>query len=136
MKWKILRLGKKFGVRLGVILLLLLVTVGWAIYGISQIVSNAGQVIDGNRLNGELAQKEVDHLYWVNKVGALLNGDKITKLEVETDDHKCAFGKWLYGDGRKQAEKLVPSLVPIFSKIEQPHKHLHDSAIEIGQYFQ
>ncbi len=135
MKWKNLKLGKKFGLGFGVILLLLAVTVGWAVYGIGDILGNAGQVIDGNKLNGELAQKEVDHLNWVNKVSALLTDDKVTTLEVETDGHKCGFGEWLYGDGRKEAEKLVPSLAPIFRQIEEPHMLLHASAIEIKKHF-
>ena len=32
---------------------------------------------------------------------------KITTLNVETDDHKCGFGKRLYGEGSKEAEILV-----------------------------
>ena len=53
----------------------------------------------------------------------------MTSLNVETDDHKCGFGQWLYGDGRKQAEALVPSLAPLLKKIEEPHRLLHESAI-------
>ena len=34
--------------------------------------------------------------------------EKITTLNFETDDHKCGFGKWLYGEGSKEAEILAP----------------------------
>ncbi len=135
MRWKNLRLGKKFAIGFGIILLFLAATAGWAVFGIGEIVGNANQVIAGNKLNGELAQKEVDHLNWLNRVSALLTDANITTLDVQTDDHKCGFGKWLYGEGRKEAEKLVPSLAPLFSKIEQPHKNLHKSAIAIGKNF-
>jgi len=135
MNWKNLTIGKQIAVGFGVVILLLIVLGGLSFIGVGGIVDNAGEVIDGNKLDGNLAQKEVDHLNWVNKVNALLTDKKITKLTVETDDHKCGFGKWLYGEGRKQAEALVPSLAPLFKSIETPHKQLHDSAIAIGNVF-
>ena len=58
------------------------------------------------------------------------------KLEVETDPRKCGFGIWLYGEGRKQAENLVPSLAPLFKRIEEPHARLHESAIAIDKAYQ
>ncbi len=135
MKWKDLNLGKKLGIGFGFVLLLLSVVVGWAVLGISDIVGNAELVISGNKLDGMLAQKEVDHLNWVGKVNALLTDENITSLDVETDDHKCGFGQWLYGEGRKEAEQLVPSLKTILKEIEIPHHELHNSAIEIGKHF-
>ena len=135
MNWKNLTIGKKLAVGFGVTLILLGV-IGFLSYtGVGGIVTNAGQVIDGNKLDGNLAQKEVDHLNWANKVNALLTDENVTELKVETDDHKCGFGKWLYGEGRKQAEMLVPSLAPLFKEIEEPHARLHASAIEIGKHF-
>ncbi|HKK91214.1 MAG TPA: methyl-accepting chemotaxis protein, partial [Desulfobacteraceae bacterium] len=93
------------------------------------------QVIDGNKLDGNLAQKEVDHLNWANRVSALLTDESVTRLDVETDDHQCGFGKWLYGQGRKSAETLVPSLAPLFREIEAPHATLHASAVDIQKHF-
>ena len=78
-----------------------------------------------------MAQKEVDHLNWAKAVNSLLTDDRVKELNVQTDPHKCAFGKWLYGPGRREAEMLVPGLAPLFKQIEAPHAHLHDSAIEI-----
>lgn len=100
MSWKNLTIGKKTGIGFGVILVLLVVVGILSYTGVSGIVTNAVQVIEGNKLDGNMAQKEVDHLNWVNKVNALLTDDKITSLDVQTDDHKCGFGKWLYGEGR------------------------------------
>ena len=135
MKWKNLTIGKKIAVGFGVVLVLL-TAVGLLSYtGVGSIVNNAKQVIEGNKLDGMLAQKEVDHLNWVSKVNALLTDDKVTTLQVETDDHKCGFGKWLYGEERKEAERLVPSLAPLFKEIEEPHHKLHETAIAIGKVF-
>lgn len=136
MKWKDLKLGKKFGVGFGIVLLLLAVVGVWAVLGIGGIVGNAREVIQGNQLDGELAQKEVDHLNWAGKVNALLTDQAVTTLAVETDDHKCGFGKWLYGEGREKAQILVPSLAPLLKDIEAPHRKLHESAIDIGKHFQ
>lgn len=135
MQWKNLNLKGKFAVGFGLTLLLLIVVGGWSIIGIGTIVNNAAQVIDGNKLRGEMIQREVDHLHWASKVSALLNDDRVTHLEVETDPHKCGFGKWYYGEGRQQAEKLVPQLKAILAELEEPHKQLHESAVAIGEIF-
>lgn len=134
-KWKDLKIGKKFLLGFGMILVLLLIVSTWSFAGISGIVNDARQVITGNVLNSMLADKEVDHLNWVNKVNALLTDDKVTRLNVETDDHKCGFGKWLYGKERKQAEELVPALAPLFKEMEPVHRALHESALSIGEHF-
>ncbi|WP_022666471.1 methyl-accepting chemotaxis protein [Desulfospira joergensenii] len=135
MNWNTLTIGKKIITGFGVVILLLMILGGLSFTGVGGIVDNAEEVIDGNKLDGNLAQKEVDHLNWVNKVNGLLTDKNIVKLDVETDDHKCGFGKWLYGEGREQAETLVPSLAPLFKEIEKPHKQLHDSAVAIGKVF-
>ena len=135
MSWKDLSLKGKFAVGFGLVLLLMALVGGWSVVGIGTIVGNAGEVIDGNKLRGEMVQREVDHLLWANKVSALLNDDSVTKLEVETDPHKCAFGQWYYGEGRQKAEVLVPQIKGILAEIEEPHKHLHESAVAIGDIY-
>ena len=87
MNWENLTIGKKVAVGFGVVLTLLTV-VGFLSYtGVGGIVTNAGQVIDGNKLDGVLAQKEVDHLNWTGKINALLTDKNVTELTVQTDDH-------------------------------------------------
>ncbi|MCG8620117.1 MAG: methyl-accepting chemotaxis protein [Desulfobacterales bacterium] len=135
MNWSTMTIGKKIGTGFGIVLVLLTIVGVLSYTGTKGIVTNAEEVIDGNKLDGNLAQKEVDHLNWVNQVNALLTDEAITKLSVQTDDTKCAFGKWLYGEGRKQAEALVPSLAPLLKEIEAPHKALHESAIAIDKVF-
>ena len=54
---------------------------------------------------------------------------------VQTDDHKCGFGTWLYSDERKDAETSIPALASTLKSLEQPHKDLHLSAINIGEVF-
>ncbi len=128
-------IGKKIAFGFGAVLILLGIVGIWSIVGIGGIVDNASEVIDGNKLRGEMVQKEVDHLNWANKVNALLTDENVTELNVQTDPHKCAFGKWYYGEGRKHAEQLVPALVPIMADIEKAHTDLHQSAEHIGKVF-
>jgi methyl-accepting chemotaxis protein len=133
--FKNMSVGKKIGFGFGGVLLLLVGIASWAVFGIGGIVDNATVVIDGNKLRGNITQKEVDHLNWVNHVSELLTNDAVTELHVECDHQKCAFGQWLYGDGRKQAEQLVPQLRTLLKDIEEPHQHLHESATEIKSVF-
>jgi methyl-accepting chemotaxis protein len=107
----------------------------WAVYGVGEIVGNAGEVITGNKLNAQIIQKEVDHLNWVGKLVAYLTDEKVTSLDIQTDPHKCGFGTWYYSDDRKKAEETVPALKPLLASIEQPHKKLHESAIAINEKF-
>ena len=130
--WK-MALKMVFG--FGIVLVLLAVIAIMSVTGIAGIIDNAKTVIEGNKLNGLLTQREVDHLNWAGEVNGLLTDDSITELNVEVDDHECLLGKWLYGDGRKDAELLVPSLAPLFTSIEEPHRLMHESATHIKDVF-
>jgi len=134
-QWKNLSIGKKQAAGFGAVILLLIIIVASSYSGIGQIVGNAKEVITGNKLDGVLAQREVDHLNWANEVSELLTNEKVTQLNVETDHDQCAFGKWLNGKERRAAEKLVPELKPYLLKIERPHKDIHASAIQIKKYY-
>jgi methyl-accepting chemotaxis protein len=132
MKWSGMTVGKRIFVGFGLVLVLLVGLALSSYLGFGRIEGNAGGVIKGVQLDAELAQREVDHLNWAGKVTAALLGGS-TELGVETDPHKCGFGKWYYGEGREQAEKQFPSLQSLFSEIEVPHKKLHESAVAIKQ---
>lgn len=135
MNWKNLKLGKKFFIAFGAIIILLVACAVWAVNGIRGIVSNAQEVIRGNELRTNLEHMYVQHLHWAENVDALLTDGSITNLNVQTDSHKCDFGVWYYGEGRKRAEQIVPGLKDYFAQMEEPHKYLHESAIEIGNVF-
>ncbi|MCP3952989.1 MAG: chemotaxis protein [Desulfobacterales bacterium] len=130
-----LTVGKKITLGFGLVLILLSILVAWSYLGVGIIVGNASKAISGNQLDSNLAQREVDHLNWARKLTELINNDDVTTLNVQTDHRKCAFGQWLYGAKRREAEKLVPSLVPLLKKIETPHQELHETAIEIGSMY-
>ncbi|MDF1580710.1 MAG: CZB domain-containing protein, partial [Desulfuromonadales bacterium] len=131
MRWKDLRLGLKFTAGFGSLLLLMSAIGAWSFFGVNNIVDDAGQVIAGNQLRGMIAQREVDHLNWLKKLSDFLNDEHVTKLDIETDEHKCGFGQWYYGEGRTRAQQLIPELRGTLERIEEPHRQLHASAIKI-----
>ena len=135
MKWKNLKLGKKIMIGIGCVIILMIIVGGWSWYGIDGIVSDAQELSEGNKLVGVLFQREVDHLNWAGAVNKLLTDDNTTELHVQTDHHKCGFGKWYYGEGRKAAEIFLPTLKKPFAAIEEPHRLLHESAIRIKNAF-
>ncbi|MDF1614472.1 methyl-accepting chemotaxis protein [Desulfurivibrio dismutans] len=103
--------------------------------GVNFIIRDANEVADSNRLDAELAQREVDHLMWANQLNSLFTDDSVTQLQVSTDDRQCALGRWLYGSARQEAEELLPSLAPMLRELEQPHFRLHQSAARIEAQF-
>ncbi|MCK5565968.1 MAG: CZB domain-containing protein [Planctomycetes bacterium] len=127
--------GKKIAFGFGVVLVLLVIVSVLSLRGVSGMGEGAVDVISKNELIENITQKEIDHLNWVNQVNALLTDVNVTKLEVETDDHKCGFGQWLYSDARKEAEAQIPALAAILKGIEDPHLLLHQSAIGIDEVF-
>ena len=77
-----------------------------------------------------LAQKEADHLKWINEVQELFTDNK-AKLDVQTDDHKCGLGCFIYGEAGHIASASDPKLAQFLKEIKEPHKLLHHSAIDI-----
>ncbi|MBN1952492.1 MAG: CZB domain-containing protein [Bacteroidales bacterium] len=136
MKWKDLKLSRKLMVGFGGIIILVSFIILWSIIGIGSIVKDSEEVIDGNKLRTNIEQKHVQHLEWARQVNALLTDKDVTELNVQLDHTQCAFGKWYYGEGKKDAERLAPQLRPTLNAIEEPHKHLHGSAARIGEVFE
>ena len=92
MKWKNLKLGKKIMMGIGCVIILMMAVGGWSWSGINGIVSDAHELSEGNKLVGDLLQREVDHLKWAGAVNKLLTDTHTTELAVQTDPHKYAFG--------------------------------------------
>ncbi|MBF0447440.1 MAG: CZB domain-containing protein [Magnetococcales bacterium] len=135
MKWGDLSLQKKILTGIGCVIILLIAVSYRSLSGISGMVDDGMEVVGGNRLRGEILQKEIDHLNWANQVSSFISNDKVSELSVQLDHTKCAFGKWLYGEGRRQAEAQLPQLKPVLQAIEKPHETLHESAQKIKMVF-
>ncbi|MGM0444197.1 MAG: methyl-accepting chemotaxis protein [Fibrobacterota bacterium] len=125
----------KIGAGFFLVLLLLTAIALISVFGLNRVVDNAREVIGGNEIAGEITQRTVDHLEWSAQVSAFINNPDVTELSVQKDPHKCGFGKWYYGDGRKEAETLVPQIADPLAHIEQFHTDLHESAQKIDRVY-
>ncbi|MBN2448301.1 MAG: CZB domain-containing protein, partial [Phycisphaerae bacterium] len=131
-KWTIQR---RIGVGFGAVLFLLAALGVTAYVGVRSTLVESGRISDSQTLNTTLADVEVAHLNWVSKVNELLTNDDVDKLDVQTDDHKCALGTWLYGEGREEALAEMPELAQQLKAMEAPHAALHSSAITIADHY-
>lgn len=136
MKWKDLLISKKFIVAFGSVIIILIALAIWAIVGIGNIVSDAGTVIDGNKMRSNLEQKYNQHLKWAEQLSELLYDEEVTSIDIETNPHNCAFGKWYYGNGLTEIERLAPELLAHVHQMEQPHIDLHESAVKVLDSYQ
>ncbi len=128
-------IGKRIGLGFAAVLGLLAVVSAIGFFGLSRTSNGVREVISAHAVLEELKQREIDHFVWAAEVSDLMLDEDVTELTVETDPHKCAFGKWYYGDGRREAEAMIPELKLILSRIEDPHARLHQSAVRIREQF-
>ncbi|MDA3786549.1 MAG: methyl-accepting chemotaxis protein [Deltaproteobacteria bacterium] len=135
MHWKKMTIGKKNVICKTNILTMLIAITAISYFGVGTILSNADEVISGKELDKVLAQREVDHLHWAQAVNILLTDASVTTLNVQTDHKKCKLGSWLYGEGRTEAEQMLPGLQPLLKGLESPHERMHSSAIEIKEVY-
>jgi methyl-accepting chemotaxis protein len=82
-----------------------------------------------------LLNKEVDHLKWALQLNDLFVRDDVTKVQVQTDEHKCSFGQCLYGEKAQLMAAKEPALGRLLEAIKEPHARLHQTARKIGAMF-
>ncbi len=130
-----LKIGTKLLLLSGTILSLLIVVLLVGLSGLSNNVESGQRVADAEKLNSELAQLEIDYLIWTSKVSSLFNDENINVLDVELDHTSCGFGEWFYGEGRLNAERMMPEIAADLQAIEVRHAQLHASAKKINDSY-
>ena len=132
MSLKNLSIATKLLLAFGTVLffMLLITALSWLRFG--SVISVIDHADYSTHLNKTILEREIDHLKFVNKAGRFFSDDALKSMQVETDDHQCALGKWLYGGERKNAENNIPALAGLLQKLEQPHARLHDSVKQIN----
>ena len=111
---------------------LIVLTVGFmSWYGSKNNNTITAKMLNHQEISKQLLQREIDHLNWAIKVGQFQRDETITTLDVEMDDHNCAFGKWYYGPERQEVETAIPTIKALLGKIAEPHLKLHQSAQEL-----
>ncbi len=123
----------KLGIGFGLVLLLLTMISAWSFFQMNNIRVSITHNQVKQELRDMIKEKEINHLDWVSQVykGLLANSNEA--INVETDGHKCKFGKWYYSEDRRHAEKEMPQLKSEFAKIEEPHLNLHKEVINVKE---
>jgi methyl-accepting chemotaxis protein len=132
MIWSQLTIGKRMALGCAVPLVFLGMVALGSVSGITRIAGGLNHLLECDKTQTMVDQREIDHLIWAGKVSGVLAGQSAQTLGVQTNDHECAFGKWLYGDGRKETERLFPAVAAELTAIEGPHARLHESAKAIN----
>lgn len=110
MRWRDLGLAVKLGVGFGTVLCFLGLFVVIGFFGVNRIVYQGQQMIAGNRIDGVLAQKEVDFLVWARGMGDHLIGAADQNISLGDSAADSPFGRWLAGEERREVEERLPAL--------------------------
>jgi methyl-accepting chemotaxis protein len=81
-------------------------------------------MVERYKINGAdlqiLSLARNDHLQYMKRLKAVLDGDGDPKSWVQSDHHACRLGKWYYSGGKIQYGEH-----PEFQAIEPPHDLVH-----------
>jgi purine-binding chemotaxis protein CheW len=78
-----------------------------------------------NELCTMLEQREEDHKNWLAKLEACVRENRA--IDVQTDPHKCAFGKWY--DSFHSNNVVLSGML---GRFDAPHKRIHGLAHAVG----
>jgi len=73
-----------------------------------------------------------EHVAWVERAKALVNGLDISKEQIPVKVTNCEFGKWFYCDGQILLSIFKEEAV---EKIENRHKELHSIYMKIFKIY-
>ena len=73
-----------------------------------------------------------EHVAWVERAKALVNGLEISKEQIPIKVTKCEFGKWFYCDGQILLSIFKEEAV---EKLEKKHKELHTIYMKIFKIY-
>jgi methyl-accepting chemotaxis protein len=135
MRWQDLSIGKKLGVGFGAVLSLLAFISGYNYLGLTEVDHLSHETQEMAAENQFVLEKTIDHLNWVSKLSDLVFKEDVHSIDIQTDDHQCGFGKWLYGEGAKQLAAENEEIGHLIEAIKAPHRRLHQSAAKITETF-
>jgi methyl-accepting chemotaxis protein len=131
MRWKNLSIGKKLGAGFGAVLILLAGISGYNYVGLTDVDHLAHETKQMAADNQFVLEKTIDHLNWVSKLSDLVFKQDVNTIDLQTDDHLCGFGKWLYGEEVTQLAAENEEFGHLIEAIKAPHRRLHQSATKI-----
>ncbi|MBD3221311.1 methyl-accepting chemotaxis protein [bacterium] len=128
-------LAWRIGAGFTTLVILLLVIAVSTILGLRTVDRNTDAALHAHAIVDELTRRETDHLNWSADLARLFLDEDVRSVSVETDPHRCALGAWYDGDERRRAEAAVPAMAPVLARLEEPHRRLHASGLEISRIY-
>ncbi len=130
-------LGVKIGTGFAVLILVFLLVGGVMLYGVADVAERAGQEIRSNRLSGLFVELEMDHLQWLNRIGALLTGSGGTESaeDLNLSEGESGLGQWLTGEERRSAETRFSGASKFFTALESQNREVYAAAREVAEGF-
>ena len=98
-----------------------------------QTAAKIGQIYQqaDPHLPEQLAEREIDHLKWVNTLQSILaetqKADEVEKT-LQVDHTKCNLGKFLFGEESKHIRHDHAKMGALLDEMTDPHQRLHESA--------
>lgn len=118
----------------GILILVILLVAAIGYFSLTEIseINRLSSLSDTYyELDAFFTEKESDHLKWLNTLQRSFFDDNGTGEKVQTDDHKCNLGEFMFGPQREKYTAIIPELETEFKKLEAPHAALHGSATKI-----
>lgn len=130
MKWSDISLRKKlYGVFSANVVLFLFAML--FIINKLHVIQTDAEIIAWPQQSNTLLNAEIAHLKWIIHLENYMSTGRKSFSDIQTDDRKCEFGIWLYGEKRGELEHTLPMLSPVFAKMEISHRELHGTAVDI-----
>lgn len=98
-------------------------------FDMRKIIGVATVAAEISAISEALMARKQDHLNWIGKLKDCVYSDK--EIAVETNPHKCAFGKW-YDSFSSDSTSLNTYL----KKFDTPHKAIHGLAVTARELVQ
>lgn len=118
------------------LIILIMIGMSWMAYNSFLQVGNVNQEALGKMEDVVFAfEKEVDHVVWLSLLAdSFILGQAFTG---QLNHRECDFGRWYYQTANDPNFLQTPAdFRGVFAAIEEPHRRLHESAIEIVAYLE
>jgi methyl-accepting chemotaxis protein len=135
MNWENMSVARKMAVGFGGCIILISIVAIFNYFSLSKIKALFQETKAGTSNYAFFLEKEIDHLKWAASISELFLNAEVNELSVETDDHKCGLGKWLYGEGAQAIAARSKENSELIAALKNPHERLHQSAIAINESY-
>ncbi len=129
-----LTIGRRTGFGIGSIIFIMAILLVVALVQMGVMRSVSAEVSASEERLHLFDAIRIGHLDWVRKLQEYSLDPAARELDIQLDHKACLLGKYLYGPERVRAESWLSGLRAVFSAIEEPHRVLHASAVQVRDF--